>query len=129
MTKAGVFCALLLWPCLGLAAAESWSQSIDGLRVAGPDRAYESVRLVPPAMGSDTHVVRVHWRYTLPSGRRLLAWLCAGHHCVRLQGRRGVSDGLAGTADTTPLYLRFRLPAGIRQPVRVGSIQLLVDCR
>lgn len=100
-----------------------------GPRVAGPDRVYDSVPLVPPAIAKHADIRRVQWRYGLPAGRRLVAELCAGAACIPLRGSRGGSNALAGTSADTPLRFHFRLPAGERRALAVGTIQLLVDYR
>ncbi|HEY9111225.1 MAG TPA: flagellar protein FlhE [Rhodanobacteraceae bacterium] len=120
---------VLLWPCLALAASGSWSGTVGGPRVAGPGRMYASAPLNPPAPAAGARIRRVHWRYGVPADRRSIAELCAGQHCVPLNGNRGVSDALAGTPAAAPLALRFRLPPGERRSLQVGVIQLLVDYR
>lgn len=120
-------CAIALWWCTASAAAGSWSTTLRGPRVAGPDRSYASAPFTPPAIAIDARVRRVHWRYALPPGRELVAALCADRHCVPVTGRRGSSEALAGAAADAPLQFRFRLPAGERTPVQVGAIDLSVD--
>lgn len=121
-------CAIALWSCTASAAAGSWSATLRGPRVAGPDRSYASAPFTPPAIATDARVRRVHWRYALlPPGRELAAELCADRHCVPVAGHRGSSEALAGAAAAAPLEFRFRLPAGERRPVQVGAIELSVD--
>lgn len=110
-------------------AQASWSKRGGGLRVGGSGRAYTSHLLQPPDLVKTSRIAQVHWQYSLPPGRRLLAWLCAGSRCVRLHGRRGVSRALAGVSGGQALRFRFRLRPGDRKPVSIGSVQVIVDCR
>jgi len=118
---------VLCWSCAAFAASGSWSGTINGPRVAGPDRNYASAPLTPPALAAGARIRRVQWRYALPPGRRLIAELCVGRHCIRLNTNRGSSDALVGTPADTPLAFRFRLPVDACQAVQVGAIQLVVD--
>lgn len=120
-------CAIALWWCTASAAAGSWSATLRGPRVAGPDRSYAGAPFTPPAIATDARVRRVHWRYALPPGRELAVELCANRDCVPVTGTRGSSEALAGTDADVPLAFRFRLPAGERRPVQVGAIELSVD--
>lgn len=118
-----------LWPCMALAASGSWSATVEGPRIAGPDRIYASAPLKPPAQAAGAHIRRLHWRYAVPADRRPIAELCMGRQCVPLNGNRGASDALAGRPADAPLVFRFRLSPGERRPLQVGAIQLLVDYR
>lgn len=119
----------LLCPALAWAAAGSWGLTLKGPRVAGPDRIYTSRAFIPPPVPSGVHVHRVQWRYALPPGRQLDAWLCAGSRCQALEGRRGTSHGFGGVAADAPWRFRFRLRSGHAEPVQVESLRLLVDYR
>jgi len=122
-------CAVALWSCAALAAAGSWSATVDGPRVAGAGRDYISAPLAAPAMATGAAIRSIRWRFALPPGRTLAAELCADRRCVPIKGNRGTSKALAGQPAGAPLQFRFRLPPGERAPVQVGAIQLLVDYR
>jgi flagellar protein FlhE len=120
---------MALASCAALAAAGSWSATVDGPRVAGAGRNYISAPLTGPVVASGSAIRNVRWRFVLPPGHTLVAELCTDQRCVPVKGARGVSDALAGEPANAPLELRFRLPLGQRAPVQVGVIQLLVDYR
>jgi flagellar protein FlhE len=120
---------MALAPCVALAAAGSWSGTVEGPRVAGAGRVYASMPLQAPAMADGAAIRSVRWRIALPPGRTLAAELCVDRRCVPVKGSRGASDALAGELADAPLEFRFRLPPGERTPVQVGAIQLLVDYR
>jgi flagellar protein FlhE len=112
-----------------LAAAGSWSATVDGPRVAGAGRDYVSAPLTAPAMAADAKIRSIRWRVALPPGRTVAAELCTDRRCAPVKDVRGASDALAGEPADAPLQFRFRLPPGQRTPVQVGAIQLLVDYR
>lgn len=120
---------MALASCAALAAAGSWSATVDGPRVAGAGRIYASAPLTGPAMAAGAAIRSVRWRIALPPGHTLAAELCVHRHCVPVKGGRGVSNALAGEPAAAPLEFRFHLPPGERMPVQVGAIQLLVDYR
>lgn len=120
---------MLLASCAALAAAGSWSGTVDGPRVAGAGRIYLSAPLTAPAVAAGAEIRSVRWRFALPPGRTLAAELCVDRRCVPVKGARGASEALAGQPAAAPLQFRFRLPPGQRTPVQVGAIQLLVDYR
>ncbi len=120
---------MLLASCAALAAAGSWSGTVDGPRVAGAGRIYLSAPLTAPAVATGAEIRSVRWRFALPPGRTLAAELCVDRRCVPVKGARGASEALAGQPAAAPLQFRFRLPPGQRTPVQVGAIQLLVDYR
>jgi flagellar protein FlhE len=122
-------CAAALASCAALAADGSWSGSVEGPRIAGPDRIYASAPLMPPILAAGARIRSVRWRYALPPGRVPMVRLCVDRHCVPLGAARGSSDALAGWPADAPLDFRFHLPPGARTPVQVGAIQLLVDYR
>lgn len=111
-------------------APGSWSSPVPAVRVGGPARMYASGVVAPPRpLPPAARLQRVRWRYHLPAGARLDAWLCTGDRCVVLAGRSGVTAALAGSEANAPLRLRFRLPAGARRPVKVTRIQLTAEYR
>lgn len=120
---------MLLASCAALAAAGSWSGTVDGPRVAGAGRIYLSAPLTAPAVAAGAKIRSVRWRFALPPGRTLAAELCVDRRCVPVKGARGASEALAGQPAAAPLQFRFRLPPGQRTPMQVGAIQLLVDYR
>jgi len=120
---------MVLASCTALAAAGSWSATVDGPRVAGAGRDYISAPLTGPAIATGAAIRSIRWRFALPPGRTLVAELCADRRCVPVTGARGASEALAGQPADAPLQFRFRLPPGERAPVQVGAIQLLVDYR
>ena len=122
-------CAMALASCAALAAAGSWSATVDGPRVAGAGRNYISAPLTGPVVAAGSAIRNVRWRFVLPPGHTLAAELCTDRRCVPVKGARGVSDALAGEPADAPLEFRFCLPPGQRAPVQVGAIQLMVDYR
>lgn len=121
--------AVLLLPLSVMAGSGGWTGTMKGLRVGGPGRAYASRAFTPPALATGARIQRVRWRYALPPGRVLVAVLCAGRRCTRLDGRRGTSRALAGAAADVPLRFHFSLPPGEVRPVRVERLRLSVEYR
>ena len=120
---------MALASCAALAAAGSWSATVDGPRVAGAGRDYTSAPLIAPGMAAGAAIRSVRWRVALPPGHTLAAELCTDRRCVPVKGARGVSDAFAGQPADAPLEFHFRLPPGQHTPVQVGAIHLLVDYR
>jgi flagellar protein FlhE len=87
---------MALASCAALAAAGSWSATVEGPRVAGAGRNYISAPLTGPAVASGSAIRNVRWRFVLPPGHTLAAELCTDRRCVPVKGARGVSDALAG---------------------------------
>lgn len=120
---------LLLWSPLE-AAPGSWQSSLAELRLAVAGRFYHSEPATPPAAAHGGDIVRVGWRYRLPAGRRVQAWLCQGEQCLPLgTARRGRFLAPPEWRVARPLRLRFRLPAGERRAVTVGTPRLMVEYR
>lgn len=112
---------------LAAAAPGGWATKVDAVRVAGGGQDYTSARLVIPHAPADATLRRVQWQYAVPPGAQVAAQLCAGNECIVLASQRGQSEAFAGVPAATPLQFRFRLPLGVKTPVRVGAIQLVVD--
>nr|WP_241262847.1 flagellar protein FlhE [Parahaliea mediterranea] len=125
---AGALVVLLVAPRV-IAAAGSWSGELPGLRIAAPDRLYWSDPVSAPdsAPVDGGRVSRVSWRFELPPGRGIEAWLCGGERCVALQRQRGASTALAGAPAGGPFRFRFALPAGERRALSVRGLRLGVD--
>ena len=129
MKKIAGLLLLLLWSPLP-AAPGSWQSPLAELRLAVAGRFYHSEPATPPPMAAGDAIVRVGWRYRLPAGRRVQAWLCQGEQCVPLgSARRGHFLAPPAWRGEQPLRLRFRLPAGERRAVTVGTPRLTVEYR
>ena len=112
------------------AAPGSWQSPLDELRLAVAGRFYHSEPATPPPMAAGADIVLVGWRYRLPAGRRVQAWLCQGEQCLPLgSARRGQLLAPPAWRIERPLRLRFRLPAGDRRAVTVGTPRLTVEYR
>jgi flagellar protein FlhE len=121
---------LILFPVAeSRAAAGSWIVNAPAMRVAVPGRQYESAPLTAPdpAGMAGRQLVSLSWRYQVPSGRRLQAWLCQGVFCMVLPGERGSRQTGLPTDVSRPWQFRFELPPGERQAVRVQGLQLIVN--
>lgn len=128
----GLLVILSLLLPLSLPAAEaapgSWQARIPGLRLAVPGRESASVPLQPPDLARQRRLAEVRWRFELPAGAAVRAWLCHPERCIELPRSRGRSSALAGLDAGLPLQFRFRLaPRGEAQ--QVGAIELLVEYR
>jgi flagellar protein FlhE len=120
---------LVLWSPLA-AAPGSWQSPLAELRLAVAGRFYHSEPATAPPAAMGATVVRVGWRYRLPAGRRVQAWLCQGGQCLPLgSARRGRFLAPPEWRVSRPLRLRFRLPAGERRAVTVGTPRLTVEYR
>lgn len=112
------------------AAPGSWQSPLAELRLAVAGRFYHSEPATPPPLAAGATIVRVGWRYRLPAGRRVQAWLCQGEQCLPLgTARRGRFLAPPDWRVTRPLRLRFRLPAGEGRAVTVGAPRLTVEYR
>lgn len=109
-------------------APGSWVGVAPPLQVASHARHVCSQPLLPPALASGQHLLRVRWRFDLPAGGRVQAQLCHPLRCTALAAARGSTQALAGLEADQPLQLCFRLERDAK-PVRVGGLQVLVDYR
>ncbi|PAU79366.1 flagellar protein FlhE [Halomonas salipaludis] len=109
------------------AVSGSWVAQAEGVRVAVPGRDTDS-RALSGAAPPDAQIARISWQYATPPGALLEAWLCHPQRCLRLNGVRGQSQGLAGLSAVQPLHFRFRLGQGAK-PVQVNGLQVIVDHR
>nr|WP_163503353.1 flagellar protein FlhE [Halomonas socia] len=109
------------------AVSGSWVAQTEGVRVAVPGREIHS-RALRGAAPPDAQIARISWQYATPPGALLEAWLCHPQRCLRLNGARGQSEGLAGLSAAQPLHFRFRLGQDAR-PVQVNGLQVIVDHR
>ncbi len=124
----GVLLIVLAVPAL--AAPGSWQSSLPESRLAVAGRFYYSEPATPPPAAEGKAIVRVGWRYRLPAGRRVQAWLCQGGQCLPLgTARRGRFLAPPDWRVARPLRLRFRLPAGDPRAVTVGTPRLMVEYR
>lgn len=124
--------SLLSWHAPGATAAPgSWVAEAPAVRLAVPGRVYQSAALSAPRpeLVAGAEIDSVRWRFELPSGRRVRAWLCRAGHCVALPGQRGRSRGLAGLAASRDLRFRFALPPGERRALPVRALQVVVNYR
>ncbi|MFC7368517.1 flagellar protein FlhE [Vreelandella zhaodongensis] len=110
------------------AAVGSWSTQLPSVLVAMSDRASSSQPIVPPAMADvgDATIGRIYWRYQVPVGVPMNAWLCHSEQCVPLPTMRGATSALAGKQIDGPMHFRFALASGQR-PVRVQELQVIVN--
>lgn len=120
-------------PCLSRAGAEaaapgSWQGRAPAFHVARSDARSCSQSMVPPALAGGRRLGSLAWRFEVPAGAVLQAWLCHPQRCIALPGGRGRSRDLAGLDAGAPLQLCFRLGEGAT-PRRVGGLQLLVEYR
>lgn len=113
------------------AAAGSWVVHAPAIRVAVPGREYESAPLTAPGRAemAGRQLVSLSWRYQLPAGRWLQAWLCQGTYCMELPDERGSRKTDLPVASSLPWHFRFALPPGERQAVTVQALQLIVNYR
>ncbi|HEX5678530.1 MAG TPA: flagellar protein FlhE [Alcanivorax sp.] len=124
----GVLLVLLGSPAL--AAPGSWQAPLPEMRLAVAGRFYHSEPATPPPMAEGKAIVRVGWRYRVPAGRRVQAWLCQDGQCLPLgTARRGRFLAPPDWRVSRPLHLRFRLPAGESRAVTVATPRLTVEYR
>ncbi len=113
----------------GLSAAGSWVGQAGPVRAVMSDRAMDSTLMRPPP-GVTAGVIReVRWRYGVPSGQAVVAWLCHQDGCARLDAHSGITPALNGLPAATPLHFRFALASGQRRAVQVSDLQLIVNYR
>ncbi|WP_116474193.1 flagellar protein FlhE [Zobellella maritima] len=125
-----LFLTTLLTATGAVAAAGSWVLQAPAVRVAVPGRQYVSAALVVPEPASlaGRRLVSLSWRYQLPTGRQLQAWLCQDERCIALSAAEGAPD-TSGLRLEVPLRFRFALPPGERQAVTVQGLQLILNYR
>lgn len=112
------------------AAPGSWQSPLAEMRLAVAGRFYHSEPATPPPLAAGETIVRVGWRYRLPAGRHVQAWLCQGEQCLPLgSARRGRFQVPPDWRVARPLRLRFRLPADEGRAVTVGAPRLTVEYR
>ncbi len=132
LTLAGVLLlVVLLQTGPASAAPGSWAATAAPVTVAAAGRSYRSGPLSPPRpeLVADAKITRISWRFRVPAGRSVSAWLCSGEHCEAVAGQRGSGEVLAGHAAVRPLQFRFVLGPGEQRAVAVRELQLLVDYR
>ncbi|WP_181068200.1 flagellar protein FlhE, partial [Oceanisphaera arctica] len=113
---------LTLFPVAEIrAAAGSWIVNAPAMQVAVPGRQYLSAELAVPESVTlaDRRLVSLSWRYQVPPGRRLQAWLCQGVFCMVLPGERGSRQTGLPTDVSRPWQFRLNCRPGERQAVRV----------
>ncbi|WP_445001219.1 flagellar protein FlhE [Halomonas mongoliensis] len=89
----------------------------------------DSTPMRPPP-GVTAGVIReVRWRFDLPAGQAVVAWLCHQDVCVPLGSRSGITQALNGVPAATPLHFRFALAPGQRRAVQVSDLQVIVNYR
>jgi len=116
------------------AAPGSWQAPLAEVRLAVAGRLYRSEPAVPPpvalSVAETSALSHVGWRFRLPAGRRVQAWLCQGEQCLPLgSARRGRFQAPPGWVAERPLHLRFRLPAGENRALTVQAPRLTVEYR
>lgn len=110
------------------AAPGSWQARTPSLLLAVPGWESVSAALQPPALALGRHLAEVRWRFSLPAGAAVKAWLCHPERCIELVRNWGGSSALAGLDAGQPLQFRFRL-APRAEPVPVRDVELLVEYR
>lgn len=111
-------------------AAGSWVAQVQGVRVTMAEREVRSAPLVAPtAVPGDATLAEVSWRYRLPPGEAVRAWLCQGEACTALSGERGTTRAFSGGRVHDPLHFRFALRPGHKRMVQVQGLQLIAHYR
>lgn len=112
-----------------LQAAGSWVGEAGPVRAVMAERGADSTLIRPPANVTTGVIDEVRWRYRLPAGQEVIAWLCHPGGCDRLGAQSGTSQALKGLPAATPLHFRFSLAPGQRSAVQVGGLQVIVNYR
>ncbi|MBN8412643.1 MULTISPECIES: flagellar protein FlhE [Halomonas] len=128
VSAAAVAIAVVLASATAVAFPGAWTASAPRLSVASSQLERDSAALAPPAGHADGVVERVVWRYRQAPGAGLLARLCHGHRCVRLNAARGSTEAFAGLAAAGPFVFRFRLAEGA-PPQTVEGMTVIVNHR
>ena len=111
-------------------AAGSWVAEVQGVRVTMAEREVRSAPLVAPtAVPGDATLAEVSWRYRLPPGEAVRAWLCQGEACTALSGERGTTRAFSGGRVHEPLHFRFALRPGHKRMIQVQGLQLIANYR
>ncbi len=109
-------------------AAGSWVAEVQGVRVTMAEREVRSAPLVAPtAVPGDATLAEVSWRYRLPPGEAVRAWLCQGEACTALSGERGTTRAFSGGRVHEPLHFRFALMPGHKRMIQVQGLQLIAN--
>lgn len=93
------------------------------------ERGMDSARMRPPPSVTEGAIQEVRWRFSVPAGQAVLAWLCHQDGCVSLDRRSGITKALNGVPAATPLHFRFALAPGQRRAVQVEGLQVIVNYR
>ncbi|WP_458524956.1 flagellar protein FlhE [Onishia taeanensis] len=112
-------------------AAGSWVASAPSVTAAVPGRvaSSEAISAARPSRLSGRQVRDVAWRFRLPPGRAVRAWLCQGSECLSLATPRGRRNAPVSWQAGSPLHFRFLLPTGQRRAVTVQGLTLIVNYR
>lgn len=113
----------------GLSAAGSWTGQAGPVRAVMVDRGMDSMLMRPPPSVTAGTVQEVRWRFGVPAGQAVVAWLCHQDGCVPLDSRSGITQALNGVPAATPLHFRFALAPGQRSAVQVHGLQVIVNYR
>lgn len=129
--RVGWLILLLLPAARAMAAAGSWVASAPAVRVAVPGRQYLSAPLgaAEPERLTGQRLVSLSWRYQVPAGRQVQAWLCQREHCLHLSDARGKRRLWPGFSPDSQVRFRFALPSGEQRPLTVQGLQLIVNYR
>jgi len=122
---------LILVPAICTANPASWSAHAKPVNVATPQRYFLSTPLQAPGnrTPSREYYDSVRWRFESPTGVQPEAWLCLARGCDKLPSVTWRTIAFRGRRIREPLYFRFRLPRGAKQPVVVSGLQVLVNIR
>ncbi|MDR5893307.1 flagellar protein FlhE [Halomonas mongoliensis] len=124
-----VLLAIMLLVPPGLSAAGSWTGQAGPVRAVMVDRGMESTPMRPPPGVTAGVMHEVRWRFGVPAGQAVVAWLCHQDGCVPLDSRSGITQALSGVPAATPLHFRFALAPGQRRAVQVSDLQVIVNYR
>ncbi|WP_424778024.1 flagellar protein FlhE [Onishia taeanensis] len=123
--------AMMLGMAPACLAAGSWVANAPPVTVAVPGRVASSEALSPAHSSrlAGRQVSEVSWRFRLPPGQALRAWLCQGSECLSLTSPRGRRSAPMSWQAGRAVHFRFLLPNGQRRAVKVESLQVIVNYR
>lgn len=129
LTRYAICLALVGLPASSALAAGSWVATAPAVRAVSVQRPMLSEPMSPasPAFGQGQVIRQVGWRYQVPQGVAVNAWLCHPGACVALSGARGQTRALAGLPASTPLHFQFALGDRRQRSVMLQGLQVIVN--